>query len=116
MRHASIDLTMKTYTDPQLLDVAGAVEALPDLPLAGRKNSESLQETGTYPAASLAPVLAPTSDSSCKRLSITDNSSTQGPFAIRANSFGKRPKMAGKPKGRLERAKGFEPSTFSLGS
>ena len=33
MRHASIDMTMKTYTDPRLLDVAGALDVLPDLPL-----------------------------------------------------------------------------------
>jgi len=29
MRHSSLDLTMTVYTDPALLDVAGAVEALP---------------------------------------------------------------------------------------
>ncbi len=33
MRHSSIDLTVNVYTDPQLLDVAGALEQLPDLPL-----------------------------------------------------------------------------------
>ncbi|MFO0878015.1 MAG: tyrosine-type recombinase/integrase [Gemmataceae bacterium] len=33
MRHSSIDLTMNVYTDPRLLDVAGAVESLPALPL-----------------------------------------------------------------------------------
>ena len=33
MRHSSIDLTMNTYTDPKLLDVQGAVEALPNLDL-----------------------------------------------------------------------------------
>ena len=31
MRHSSIDLTMNVYTDPTLLDVAGAMEALPDI-------------------------------------------------------------------------------------
>jgi integrase len=31
MRHSSLDLTMNVYTDPTLLDVAGALEALPDL-------------------------------------------------------------------------------------
>jgi integrase len=31
MRHSTIDLTMNIYTDPRLLDVAGAVEALPGL-------------------------------------------------------------------------------------
>jgi len=29
MRHSRIELTMNYYTDPVLLDVAGAVEALP---------------------------------------------------------------------------------------
>ena len=29
MRHSSIELTMNVYTDPALLDVAGAVESLP---------------------------------------------------------------------------------------
>ena len=33
MRHSKIDLTMNVYTDPKLLDVAGAMEALPSLPL-----------------------------------------------------------------------------------
>ena len=31
MRHSSIDLTMNVYTDPALLDVAGAIEMLPNL-------------------------------------------------------------------------------------
>jgi len=30
MRHSSLDLTMNVYTDPRLLDVGGAVDALPD--------------------------------------------------------------------------------------
>ena len=33
MRHSDINLTMGTYTDPKLLDVAGAMDALPALPL-----------------------------------------------------------------------------------
>ena len=37
MRHSTINLTMNIYTDPKLLDVAGAVEALPSLPLGDRK-------------------------------------------------------------------------------
>jgi integrase len=35
MRHSTINLTMNVYTDPQLLDVAGALESLPALPLDG---------------------------------------------------------------------------------
>ena len=33
MRHSTINLTMNTYTDPRLLDVAGAMESLPSFPL-----------------------------------------------------------------------------------
>jgi integrase len=35
MRHSTMNLTMNVYTDPQLLDVAGALESLPALPLEG---------------------------------------------------------------------------------
>ena len=35
LRHSSLDLTMNVYTDPELLDVAGAVEALPGLHVEG---------------------------------------------------------------------------------
>jgi integrase len=33
LRHGSIDLTMNVYTDPKLLDVRGALDVLPELPL-----------------------------------------------------------------------------------
>ncbi len=46
MRHGSIDLTMKTYTDPRLLDLESGVASLPGLPVA---DTSKLQEgTGTY--------------------------------------------------------------------
>ena len=35
MRHSSLDLTMNVYTDPSLLDVAGALGALPELRFEG---------------------------------------------------------------------------------
>jgi Phage integrase family len=48
MRHSKIDLTMNVYTDPALLDVRGALDALPPLPLgAGQAEGEALQATGT---------------------------------------------------------------------
>jgi hypothetical protein len=31
MRHSKIDLSMNVYTDPKLLDVAGAMDALPEM-------------------------------------------------------------------------------------
>ncbi len=48
MRHSKLDLTMNVYTDPRLLDVAGAVEMLPDLPLdAGDRTENAARATGT---------------------------------------------------------------------
>ena len=43
---------MNVYTDPQLLDVAGALEALPQLPLADVHSDDrkSLRPTGTDPS------------------------------------------------------------------
>ena len=61
MRHSDINLTMNTYTDPRLLDVAGAMDALPLLPLDGPgSQSEFVKATGTYDlmASPLAPTLA----------------------------------------------------------
>ena len=47
MRHSTIDLTMSTYTDPRLLDVAGALEVLPSLPLADGPHGQRGTETRT---------------------------------------------------------------------
>jgi integrase len=64
MRHSSINLTMNTYTDPKLLDVAGALESLPALPLDAERprNRESVRATGTddLSPSKFAPAFAPT--------------------------------------------------------
>jgi len=52
MRHSCLDLTMNVYTDPRLLDVAGALDALPTLDLDGAPTTE--------PKRALGPVLGPT--------------------------------------------------------
>jgi hypothetical protein len=36
MAHSKIDFTMNVYTDPRLLNVAGALEALPAIPPEGK--------------------------------------------------------------------------------
>jgi len=54
MRHSSIDLTMNVYTDPRLLDVAGALEALPGLAMGSRGSVEG-RRVGDRPRHSLAP-------------------------------------------------------------
>jgi hypothetical protein len=68
-RHSTIDLTMNVYTGPRLLDVAGAVEALPSLPLAGGTTREKItaKATGTdgSGACPLVPMLIPTADKPC---------------------------------------------------
>ncbi len=76
MRHSTIDLTMNVYTDPKLLDIAGAMEALPALPLMGGEESEAvaLKATGTDDSAfgQLAPTLAPTTGKTRTLQSIMD--------------------------------------------
>ncbi len=70
MRHSKLELTMGCYTDPRLLDVRGALDVLPELPLdAERPGSEAGQATGTDGpqrdwCKPLAPTLAPTPDNS----------------------------------------------------
>ena len=78
MRHSSIDLTMNVYTDPKLLDVHGAMDSLPAMPLdhGHRLIREVAKATGTddQPASTLAPVLALKSDVSRKSGSHADGS------------------------------------------
>jgi len=61
MRHSKLELTMTTYTDPRLLDTAGAVERLPDLPLdAGDRTETAARATGTDgKTADASPALPP---------------------------------------------------------
>jgi integrase len=42
MRHSKIELTMNVYTDPRLLDVRGALDVLPALPLDLQDSAEGL--------------------------------------------------------------------------
>jgi hypothetical protein len=77
MRHSTIDLTMNVYTDPKLLDVHGAMDSLPAMPLDTERQSmrQVIKATGTdgLPNYSLAPTLAPTVGDSSKSGSIAVN-------------------------------------------
>ena len=77
MRHSKIDLTMNVYTDPKLLDVAGAMETLPALPLGAGKQRDAIavSATGTddLPRSPLVPVLVPTAGKPSKSQSIRGN-------------------------------------------
>jgi len=67
LRHSSLDLTMQHYTDPRLLDVAGALAALPALPTAGEARA-----TGTDEARAVAPSVAPNSAGRGRKRSDSD--------------------------------------------
>jgi len=76
MRHSKIDLTMNVYTDPKLLDVAGAMESLPSLPLGAgpQREAAAVSATGTDDStpSPLVPTLVPTSGKPCILGSILD--------------------------------------------
>ena len=80
MRHSTINLTMNAYTDPKLLDVQGALESLPALPLDADRISMKtrLQATGTdaKSTSQFAPAFAPTADKSAQTQSIGDKTHT----------------------------------------
>lgn len=74
MRHSKIDLTMNTYTDPKLLDVAGALDSLPNLPLEGGRQKDRIAASATGTdntrAIPFAPGFAPTPGNPCKLQSL----------------------------------------------
>ena len=59
MRHSRIDLTMDVYADARLLEVGGAMELLPTLPLGSPADHHSDHATATGTAEPFAPVFAP---------------------------------------------------------
>ena len=81
MRHSKMDLTMNVYTDPKLLDVAGAVEALPSLPLPGGTDAAGIaaKATGTDDStpSQFAPKFAPTTGKQGMIQAIADRVASQ---------------------------------------
>ena len=73
LRHSSLELTMQHYTDPRLLDVAGALAALPALPTAGTM-PEAARATGTDDARAVALTVALTSGRTRHTVAIPDPS------------------------------------------
>jgi integrase len=134
MRHSKIDLTMSVYTDPKLLDVAGALDALPALPLDGEGTErEAVRATGTddpqrsgvqADARTLAPLLAPTSDNSGKLLSFPDKTFTDEPgfnpsepVVVSGSAVKRKEPLTSPVNGSVEMgATGLEPVTPSLSS
>jgi hypothetical protein len=126
MRHSTINLTMSTYTDPKLLDVHGALDALPALSLkadpispCGRAMATGTDDLRRFP---LAPVLAPTSVQAGQKPSFGDRGeritpARPDPPPVGTMSFADKRKgpsttLVNGP-GEVER-KGVEPSTSAL--
>jgi hypothetical protein len=90
MRHSTINLTMNTYTDPRLLDVAEALNSLPELTLTGgtsaEKNAVSATGTDSSLAFQFAPGFAPTPGKSSTLRSKTDNMAASNNEEVRAGT------------------------------
>jgi len=103
MRHADPSLTANVYTDPKLLDVFGALDALPSLPLDGGPNAEREQArasaTGTCDDGAVALLVALPGDKRSKTVSTPDkmNRGRRGLTAVdafAANPEKERPSVA----------------------
>jgi integrase len=128
MRHSDVNLTMNTYTDPKLLDVAGAMEVLPSLPLTGREVSEGVatSATGTNnsTACQFAPEFVPGVGKPRTLQSIVDKVASEAKrsrlahtVAVSSYAVKQNNPLATAVNGlHLERETGFEPATSSLGS
>jgi len=107
LRHSSLELTMQHYTDPRLLDVAGALAALPALSAAETKAMPEAEADGA-----VAPTVALTSDRPSQNKAAGVH---RGSTAREAVTTRKPLKTCVVPaKTKLSPA-GIEPATFSSG-
>ncbi len=121
MRHSTLGLTMNTYTDPKLLDVAGALNVLPDLPLDDSPRSDRQRATGTdgkpgllQVSESLVPVLVPNAGNRCTPAANPGKmaaGSVLTPSAVSAFADESRNEVTS---GVTLRALGLEPRTYGL--
>jgi hypothetical protein len=113
MRHSVLELTMNTYTDPKLLDVAGALDVFPELPLDDRPHTERQQATETD-GRRLVPGLVPNAGNCCTSGALAGqpgNGRSSGEAVIRSCAD---TSSAPESSAVRKRAKGLEPSTTSL--
>ncbi len=114
MRHSEIGLTMRHYTDPKLLDVAGAIESLPVLSLDIPAIPEQVAATGTDTTRSfVAKTVANNPDFAATFESIPDNSGERTGMRETPKKPANMPVSTGFS---AKRATGLEPATCSLGS
>jgi hypothetical protein len=122
MRHSTIDLTMNVYTDPKLLDVHGALDALPALLLNPPASNERRATGTTDTAPEFAPGFAPKARKPCQMLAKTVEMAVEAATEITAAASAvtlggvkeNQPvSMLGKGCQQVE-TKGLEPSTPAL--
>ncbi len=121
MRHGTLELTVQTYTDARLLDVAAAMNVLPDLPLSADPDTRRQRATGTTDTTadesvrnSLVRKLVQASGNQNAGVSNAGNSAgnrqaVDNFVSAAADVSSERQSTAVE-----KRAKGLEPSTFSL--
>ena len=126
MRHSDPALTANVYTDPRLLDVHGALDALPNLPLdVGRDSAQEQARyvaTGTYDQSAVALAVAQTGDKPRQAVCIGGQTTTAalevaGRGSVAASGSvdkGKGVLTGGDREGRGMETKGIEPSTSWL--
>src|SRR4029450_12170151 len=87
MRHSDPSLTANVYTDPKLLDVHGALDALPRLPLHTHKNPTPEQARGTgfgsYVRSSVALPVALNADASGHTVAFPGKVAAESPNTLR---------------------------------
>lgn len=80
MRHSTMELTMKVYTDPKLLDVAGAMAAMPSLNAKPISQQLTVSATGTDGNSSVTSPVTLSSANECNKL--LTNASIEGVFEM----------------------------------
>ena len=116
MRHSDPKLTANVYTDPMLLDVAGALDALPALPLVSESEDQQGVVTGTDPGA-----LVPAADKSGTSRSNDDKNHAHpvrrqrgGDVSVSVECVTRKSPLSSSDNGRQEiGVTGFEPTTSS---
>ena len=114
MRHSTIDLTMNTYTDLRLLDVAGAVNSVPDIPLDAPPSTDRQTATGTDDAPALCAALALDADQTCQFEATAGNPTMRDILATLGVTCDGDGRSDAPDDGSGKRARGLEPLTFSL--
>ena len=96
MRHSEINLTMEVYTDPRLLDVAGAIEALPTLSISERPEFIANGATGTddHPR-SVTPNVAPAAVFESQNLAFRSNLGDFGGIPLKSKNPAKSKEITG---------------------